>query len=312
MKRESEIQFSPFETAECAKTFPDHMFREIACNLCGSGDATVLFTETPYCVKKCVSCGLVYMSPQPTREALDEYYARFYPTDDDETVTSWNHKSSFRQMRRILRRYHPQGGRLLDVGCGFGLFLETLGHEWELTGLDPNGTACERARRAVPRASIIHGDLDSMATPTDRFDAVTLMATLDHMDDPTSALRRIGTMLKPGGVILIRGAYLEAYFKLKRVMPWLPIRSGAPRRLFDFSPRTIGLILERNGYRIARLYVGSREHVSRATVAAAVLALKTVSKIGYYASGRRWFMPFCGSIVAVAFRTDDSTTDGPR
>jgi hypothetical protein len=129
---------------------------------------------------------------------------------------------------------------------------------------------------------------------------VTLLASLEHMPDPSSALRRIWNVLEPEGLIVVRVPYTEWFFRMKRAIPALPVHFGAPRHLYDFSPRTLRLMLERNGYRLQRLYVGSHEHVTQPAVAGAVVAAKALSKLAYYLTGRNWFAPFCGALVAVA------------
>lgn len=300
-----EVAKNVFETVEFARCFPESALHDVNCNLCGSAESKVLFTEGAFRIQKCTSCGLVYVSPHPTKEALEEYYARFYPADSDDVVASWSHDASFRQALRILKRYCPDGGRLLDVGCGLGIFLQTLGTEWEPTGIEPDANACERARQAASRATVIHGDVLSVPPPPEKFDAATLLASLEHMADPAAALRHISGMLTEQGLIVIRVPYLEWFLKMKRVIPSLPLCFGAPRHLYDFSPHTLRLMLERNGYRMERLYVGSRENVSHPVAATAVLAAKTLSKATYYATGGRWLAPFCGSLVAVARRADD-------
>ena|GEM_PF-887394 len=309
MKSEAEVAKNVFETVEFARCFPESALHEVNCNLCGSSESRVLFKEGMFRIQKCTSCGLVYVSPHPTKEALEEYYARFYPADSDDVVVSWSHDASFRQALRILKHYCPDGGRLLDVGCGLGIFMQTLGNEWEPTGIEPNANACERARKAVPRATIIHGDVMSVPAPAEKYDAATLLASLEHMADPASALQRVGSMLTEKGLIVVRVPYIGPFFAIKHAIPWFPVQCGAPRHLYDFSPRTLRLMLERNGYLVERLYVGSRESVSHPAAAAAVLALKTVSKAAYYVTCRRWFAPFCGSVVAVARRAEDSAAD---
>ena len=306
MKSGSEVVKNVFETVEFARCFPESALHDVNCNLCGSSESMLLFREGVFGIQKCSACGLVYVSPHPTKEALQEYYARFYPADSDDIVISWSHDASFRQALRILKRYCPGGGRLLDVGCGLGIFLQALGTEWEPTGIEPNANACERARQAVPRATIVHGDILSVPPSSEKFEAATLLASLEHMADPASVLRHVSEMLTEKGLIVIRAPYIEWFLKIKRALPSFPVQFGAPRHLYDFSPRTLRLMLERNGYRLERLYVGSRESVSHPAAAAAVFALKTASKITYYATCRRWLAPFCGSVLAVARRADKS------
>lgn len=100
------------------------------------------------------------------------------------------------------------------------------------------------------------------------------------MADPASALRHVGGMLAKKGFVVIRVPYIGWFLEMKRVISWLPVQFGAPRHLYDFSPRTLRLILERNGYHVERLCVGSRERVSTPAAAAGV---------GWHRSvGRSW------------------------
>lgn len=98
----------------------------------------------------------------------------------------------------------PDTGRLLDVGCGGGAFLEAF-HQaqpgWSLFGHDH----CEQRRAevlAVPGVcGFSSGNLDEESLG--KFDAVTLIHVLEHMTDPVSALSCLRRLLRPGGTLLV-------------------------------------------------------------------------------------------------------------
>ncbi|MDX9974995.1 MAG: class I SAM-dependent methyltransferase [FCB group bacterium] len=303
MKSGFEAKANLFETLTYDQSFSGESLEEVACNVCGARERSLLFTEGPFGVQRCAECGLVYISPQPTAEALDEYYRSvYYPSDPDVYISSWRHESSFAQVRRILRKHRPGGGRLLDVGCGVGLFLKSLGQQWELAGIDPSVAACEHARRELPHAHIACAGIlsEDALLSSDSFDALVTMAVLDHLKDPALAVRRMCDVLRPGGHLAIRVASFGVLLRLKSALPFLPIRAGAPRHLFDFSPATLGRLLSANGFEVEQAYVGAREQITRPLVRASVNVVKAVSRFIYFCTAGRYIPPFCGAIVVVA------------
>jgi 2-polyprenyl-3-methyl-5-hydroxy-6-metoxy-1,4-benzoquinol methylase len=113
----------------------------------------------------------------------------------------------FRARREILvalaRRWVPPGGRVLDLGCGTGFFLEALAGTHEVRGLDasPLAVAMSRVRGLAGVAEGTAEDLSAVAD--ERFDLVTLLDVIEHLDDDLGALRRARALLKPGGRLLV-------------------------------------------------------------------------------------------------------------
>ena len=94
------------------------------------------------------------------------------------------------------------GARLLDIGCGNGVFLwqmRTLG--WEVCGIEPDPKAVALACAAG--FDVRHGHLSEQSLPDSHFDAVVLNHVIEHLHDPMDTLRRIWKLLKPNGQISI-------------------------------------------------------------------------------------------------------------
>jgi SAM-dependent methyltransferase len=91
--------------------------------------------------------------------------------------------------RKIWRPVSPQ--RVLEVGCGTGIFLEwfrTQGHM--VTGLDPSGESLERAReRLGNKVRLAQGFAEDLPYEDNEFDTVALITTLEFVDAPDVALR---------------------------------------------------------------------------------------------------------------------------
>jgi SAM-dependent methyltransferase len=85
----------------------------------------------------------------------------------------------------------PSPQRVLEVGCGTGIFMEWLaqkGHQ--VTGIDPSPAMLDLARRRLPhRVSLDRGFAEDLPYEDNAFDSVFLITTLEFVNDPQKALR---------------------------------------------------------------------------------------------------------------------------
>jgi SAM-dependent methyltransferase len=96
-----------------------------------------------------------------------------------------------------------EGARLLDVGCGAGLALRFAADRGaDVSGLDAAPGMLEYARRRVPGAELVEGEIQSLPFPDDAFDAVTGFNSFQYAADPVAALREAKRVTAPGGRIL--------------------------------------------------------------------------------------------------------------
>ena len=171
---------------------------------------------------------------------MPAFYAGMYADREAETVAARSLGHVERHLRSIIQTRKPSGGRLLDIGCGYGRFLGSLSSlPWELTGTEISETAIAHVRETVPGATIHHGLIEDVEFEDATFDAITLVAVLEHVKDPKATLSRIVRWLAPGGVLLVQVPYVAPFIRAKRVLPFLPVHFEAPRHLYDFSPRTL-------------------------------------------------------------------------
>jgi len=110
-----------------------------------------------------------------------------------------------RWLRRLLELLPPRA-RVLDLGCGAGLPVakELSAHGVAVVGVDRSGRQIELARRAVPKAEFIQGDMTELDFPPASFDAVTAFYSITHVprEEHGVLLRQIAIWLKPGGIFL--------------------------------------------------------------------------------------------------------------
>ncbi len=111
-------------------------------------------------------------------------------------------------MWRAFQAFLPRqpGARALEMGCYRGEFTRTLAGVFDdLTVLEGAGDLIVAASQAVPaHVKFEHSRFEDWAPPGGgRFDAVFLMHTLEHVDEPVPLLERIGGWLAPGGRLFL-------------------------------------------------------------------------------------------------------------
>jgi SAM-dependent methyltransferase len=97
---------------------------------------------------------------------------------------------------------HVPSGRLLDIGCGFGLLLdEARSRGYETLGIELSRDAAAHARGALG-LDVREIPLEEVDDP-DGFDVVTLVDVLEHLEDPVGGIARCAGLLRPGGVLCV-------------------------------------------------------------------------------------------------------------
>lgn len=112
---------------------------------------------------------------------------------------------------------YPPGSRVLEVGCGVGaqtVHLVASSPEADLTAVDVSADSLAVARARVgDRATFRQADLFDLPFADNEFDHLFVCFVLEHLPDPTSALRALHRVLRPGGTLtVIEGDHGSAYF----------------------------------------------------------------------------------------------------
>jgi len=161
-------------------------------------------------IVRCQECGIYYTNPQLPENAIEEYYPEnyicFVPTIDEES----NSLKRFDQLvamskrrKQIEKRIVGNVGKILDVGCATGIFLnEMKNHGWDCYGVEPNEKAALYAREKLD-VPINNGTLDDSQFPDNYFDVITLWDVLEHVREPNVTLAECYRIIKPGGLIFL-------------------------------------------------------------------------------------------------------------
>lgn len=132
----------------------------------------------------------------------------------------------------VALRLLAGGTRLLDIGCWNGDFLARVraAHLYsELCGVDlvPASVLAAQAKGFVAQAVDLNGE--PLPFEDGRFDAVTILAVLEHVFDPYAIIADIRRVLKPGGVLVIAVPNVASFTnRMRIVFGRIPITSPDP------------------------------------------------------------------------------------
>lgn len=141
----------------------------------------------------------------------------------------------------LARLEFGAGARVLDIGCGAGVFLRMAADREAVPfGLDASEALLERASERVPQAELTVGEMESLPYPDGSFDAVTGFNSFFFATDMVAALAEAGRVAAPGAPIVIQvwGAPercdLEAMKRVARsYAPPPPPNAPPPPRLWE-------------------------------------------------------------------------------
>ncbi len=150
---------------------------------------------------------------------------------------------------RHLPAPNPGHNRLLDAGCGSGVFVwmaQTLGYQAEGLEIDPK--ACAQARSHG--LTVHQGSFPNTGLESESFDEITLSHVLEHLHDPVSALREAYRILQTGGRLWVTVPNLEgASNRTNHVWKENAFLLDPPRHLVMFSTRNLMELFVKSGFR---------------------------------------------------------------
>jgi len=159
--------------------------------------------------------------------ANHDYRDRFWPTRRYED-----------QCDRIALRAFlpPRGGRLIEIGAGFGRLAGEYSGYADVVLFDPSAVMLDAARDQIgddPRFTVMQGHAAELPFPDGSFDAVVCIRVIHHLSDPRPAIVEFARVLRPGGVLVLeyankRNLKMIAGYMLRRE-PESPFASGVQR-----------------------------------------------------------------------------------
>jgi SAM-dependent methyltransferase len=237
------------------------------CIVCGPTRASVVVqgpdrsgaVSGRFSLLKCQKCGLVFLWPLPSKEALSSFYGKDYPEHQlpelESKTVPWVFSRFFRNLglnrlcRLAIRFSGSSEGRLLDIGAATGLFLAQMRKwgKWDLFGIEPHPRPARYARDVLG-LKVFSGTFQDQFFPDEFFQVITLWNVFEHLPDPIESLKKINRLLSPSGILILSLPYLESLEARLFGKYWAGWE--VPRHLYLFPWQTLTRLLEENGFEV--------------------------------------------------------------
>jgi len=205
---------------------------------------------------KCRQCGFMFASSKARKSVKNTVVSHYQDYDPHEQVAT-SKQSFFRWTLDYFSSEIKTNQRsILDVGCGYGYFLELASrNDWNTYGVEIVGSAVEVARKRLGENSIFHGSLIKATYPDEYFDAVTLWDVLVLVDCPIEELRECYRILKRGGKLGIRVRNCDfqkmiyrIYLPFSNIVSLLRIKKSYVFHPYNFTKTSLHSVLQQGGF----------------------------------------------------------------
>ncbi|WP_304912430.1 bifunctional 2-polyprenyl-6-hydroxyphenol methylase/3-demethylubiquinol 3-O-methyltransferase UbiG [Hydrogenophaga sp.] len=204
---------------------------------------------------ECDGCGYEMARFQP---AINEVLAH-EKIDETSRATGLQalRVENFNRLLEVIVQSGPRTGRLLDVGCAHGWFLEAAKKQgFDAVGIEPDLNIFKVTTQR--ELSVRQGYFPDVLGEAERFDVIVFNDVFEHIPDMIATLNGCKEHLTPNGVLVLNLPSSSGFFyRIARLLMRLHIKSfferlwqkGLPSpHLHYFSAANIQLLLHANGF----------------------------------------------------------------
>jgi 2-polyprenyl-3-methyl-5-hydroxy-6-metoxy-1,4-benzoquinol methylase len=197
---------------------------------------------------QCVDCGFRFTNPRPEASDLWRYYM-----SEDYISHSNSSKGLVNKLYQTVRgltlkrklkiiNTRITKGRLLDIGCGTGEFLNVCQKSnWDCMGVEP---AVQARKYGIDNYGLNVVEEDKLKElPLASFDVITLWHVLEHVPLLNERMQEIKSLLKPEGIVIIAVPNCNALDAEVYKEYWAAY--DVPRHLYHFTATDINKLADK-------------------------------------------------------------------
>ena len=204
---------------------------------------------------KCLKCGLILKKTKIDINEIENTY------DNKKYFSGYlgNYKvyiKIFNQMLNLIEKY-KNPGKILDIGCGLGLFLYIAKKRgWEPSGIEISKFASNFAKNKL-KLNVINSD--NLNTFQDNFfDVIMVNHVLEHIENPLVILKQIKKKLNINGILFIGVPNINGLYPRFQKENWPSLQPST--HIYQFTPKTLKLLLQKIGFEPIKIITINREY----------------------------------------------------
>ena len=214
----------------------------------------ILINKKFYNLYQCDKCKIGMLHPFPSEEEL----TKLYSCGNYRTKTGKRFGSTI-EFLIYLGRLRKRGrinqfvkvGKVLDIGCGRGLFLDVMRRGgWEPIGTELNEKTAFYAIKTYG-LKVLHGDITQHKLPSQSLDAININQVLEHLKNPEQVIEESYRLLRKGGMLIISVPDLGSPQFAIGKKNWFLL--DLPFHLFHFTEEGLENLLRKNEFKIKHI-----------------------------------------------------------
>lgn len=214
-------RYAELSVQDAGAYFGNSLRSDIPCVACGGGRTSPQFEKSGFGYVTCDLCQTLFQSPRPSIEAFESFYresksSRYWAEVFFPAVAEIRREKIFRprveRLAGICSDQNIQVGYLIDVGAGYGIFLD----EWRrcfpatrLLAIEPSSSLAAKCR--LKGFDVVEDIVENVAGYDNSADLVTCFEVLEHVYDPLRFLDDLAAMVRPGGYVFISTLGIDGF-----------------------------------------------------------------------------------------------------
>jgi 2-polyprenyl-3-methyl-5-hydroxy-6-metoxy-1,4-benzoquinol methylase len=224
----------------------------IKCIFCDTWNDQIVIEENGYKGRKCLQCGLIYISPRPKLEQILNLYSEDKANIYAESIIpdEFAKRLQSKLTLGIIKKY-IKSGSMLEIGAGAGFFLdEARKIGFKVYGLEINKIQSDFINKTL-RIPCETSLLEESAFKGEFFNIIYHCNVLSHFYDPILEFIKISERLIKKGIVVFETGNLaeveEKYYQFYTTFEY-------PDHLFFYSEKSLKQLMEITGFEILQIY----------------------------------------------------------